>query len=303
MLKWRVISATIILAILFGLLHLDFYNPLGAPGIWLFPLIVVAAGLIVQELLDFWRTRDTRPAAWSVYLGTFVVIVASCVPMFAAVVHAAGTRPPLLTPLGWTWLGFIVALGIVVFGEMLRYPSGPQPTTAFALGLLAVSYAGVLPSFLVHLRLWHDARCGMGALISLILIVKASDTGAYFTGRAIGRHKLAPKLSPGKTIEGLGGGLVAAVAAAWISYFWLLPQLVHCETKTGQGGRWALFAVLVTLVGVLGDLTESLLKRDAGRKDSSRWLPGLGGILDIFDSILFAAPVAYFCWQLGLIGG
>lgn len=333
MLRWRLVSAAIILSLLLGLLHLDFHYPLGAPGIWLLPLILVATLLIAGEMLNLWRDRPDRPARWPVVCGSLVIILATCTPMFTghrgrgvsaarqpdAVFpdRASGTlanglpaKPPprrfsgspRLGPLDWTWLGYALALGLIVIGEMARYGGPGHATTAVALALLAVTYAGVLPSFLVQLRLFHDARWGMGALVSLILVVKASDTGAYFTGRALGRHKLAPTLSPGKTIEGVIGGLVAAVGAAMLCYCWMIPRLLHCDVAGGRGWRWAVYGAIIMGVGVVGDLTESLFKRDASRKDSSHWLPGLGGVLDIFDSILFAAPIAYFCWAFGLIG-
>jgi phosphatidate cytidylyltransferase len=126
-------------------------------------------------------------------------------------------------------------------------------------------------------------------LLVIVAIVKAADVGAYATGHAIGKHKLIPWLSPGKTIEGFIGGLVfSAVVAALI-----LPQL---STFTPVK---AIFAGLVLgAVGQLGDLLESLLKRDAGVKDSGK-LPGFGGLLDLLDSPLLAAPAAY--WLLKLI--
>ncbi len=327
------------MTVLLGLLHLDFHHPLGAPGVWLLPLILLATVLIASEMLDFWRARADCPTHWPVYFGALIVAVATCVPMLTSIgrsapaigtASATGTLPDTLVDsaaaqrqddgpatrrrtlhrtqtrslgsLDWTWLGFVGALGLVVAGEMGRYTGPGRATSAIALGVLAITYAGVLPSFLVQLRLWHDARWGMSALVSLLLVVKAADTGAYFTGRALGRHKLAPVLSPGKTIEGVVGGLAAAIAAAWLCYAWLLPRVMQCETIPNHAWRWALYGAIIMVVGLLGDLAESLFKRDAERKDSSRWLPGLGGVLDIFDSVLFAAPIAYFCWALRLIG-
>src|SRR5439155_16610219 len=126
----------------------------------------------------------------------------------------------------------------------------------------------------------------------MVFAPKCADIGAYFTGRSLGRHPMAPVLSPKKTWEGAAGGLVlAALATVLISR--LEPSLV----PGGMGGAAGLGAVL-GIAGMLGDLAESLIKRDCGRKDASQVVPGFGGVLDILDSIIFAAPVAY-CW-LGL---
>ena len=168
--------------------------------------------------------------------------------------------------------------------------------------VLGVAYAGLLLSFIVQLRLFHSHQWGMVALVSTVLITKMSDTGAYFTGRLLGRHKMAPVLSPGKTIEGGIGGLVAAGLAATFCYTVLPPWLVDGEVSRGPWWGWLCYGMIVAAAGMLGDLAESLMKRDAQRKDSSSWLPGLGGVLDVLDSLLFAAPPAYLCWAMGLVG-
>jgi phosphatidate cytidylyltransferase len=113
-----------------------------------------------------------------------------------------------------------------------------------------------------------------------------ADTGAYYVGRAIGKHKLAPKVSPGKTWEGVGGGLVTALALATAAHFWFFKELPL---------KWALpLAAVMTVLGILGDLTESALKRGAGAKDAAKILPGHGGALDRLDSLLFNAPLVYY---------
>lgn len=132
---------------------------------------------------------------------------------------------------------------------------------------------------------------------STVLIVKFSDTCQYFVGRKFGRNKLAPIVSPGKTWEGaIGGiGLCVLILATVLATFDSFPQ--------GIGGwlRVALYCLLLCVAGIVGDLLESMLKRDAGVKDSSSWLPGLGGVMDMLDSLLLAAPVSYACWLAGLL--
>jgi phosphatidate cytidylyltransferase len=166
---------------------------------------------------------------------------------------------------------------------------------------------GGLIGFLLQLRMLgtggsaDGARLGMLALASAILIVKLSDTGQYTAGRLFGRHKLAPAISPGKTWEGVAGGMLFAVLGAWATQ-WLAEAI---GIPMGSGGgifsiHGAVFYVIYPMVlaaaGILGDLAESLLKRDAGVKDSSTWLPGFGGILDLLDSLMGAGPVAYVFW-------
>jgi phosphatidate cytidylyltransferase len=141
-------------------------------------------------------------------------------------------------------------------------------------------YLGLLGAFVLAIRI----DMGLWGLLGTILAVKVSDIGAYAFGKTLGRHKMAPRVSPGKTWEGLGGAVVAAtaVAFAFAVVFDIMPLWVA-----------PVFGAAMAVVGQLSDLVESMLKRDAGQKDSSNRVPGFGGILDVIDSPLFAAPFAY----------
>jgi phosphatidate cytidylyltransferase len=152
-------------------------------------------------------------------------------------------------------------------------------------------------SFCAQLRLLGGPIDGLIALAALVIVVKMGDTGAYTVGRLFGRHKMAPVLSPGKTWEGLFGGLVFAVVGSWVAFHLLPRSMGHTLAQTTWS--WLVFGLVVGGTGIVGDLAESLFKRDVGRKDSSTWMPGFGGILDVLDSILFAAPAAYACWYAG----
>jgi phosphatidate cytidylyltransferase len=160
--------------------------------------------------------------------------------------------------------------------------------------MFAAVYLGLLAGFLLALRRGHSAWW----IVGVIAITKTCDTGAYFTGRSIGRHRLIPWLSPGKTWEGLFGGIMAAMAAgallAWASHP-LLSAGDHVPVDVGL-----VAGLLFAVVGQLGDLTVSLFKRGAGMKDSSQLLPGLGGVLDVLDSPLMVAPVAFWFLRLAL---
>jgi len=113
-----------------------------------------------------------------------------------------------------------------------------------------------------------------------------SDTGAYYTGRAFGKHKLAPAVSPGKTWEGAAGGMAASLVMAALAHYWFFPELSLPAALA--------LAALMNVLGVVGDLTESALKRGANAKDAAQILPGHGGLFDRLDSLLFNAPLLYY---------
>jgi len=150
--------------------------------------------------------------------------------------------------------------------------------------------------------MYHDNQWGMTALLSVIIIVKVSDSGAYTVGRTFGKHKMAPRLSPGKTIEGAIGGVITACLTSWLVFQFLVPVLVDEPGSPTRLLATIVYGLIVAIAGMLGDLAESLIKRDCEQKDSSRWLPGLGGVLDVLDSVLAAAPAAFVCWAVGLVG-
>jgi len=155
-----------------------------------------------------------------------------------------------------------------------------------AATILGVLYVVLPGGHLVALRTGFDEQLSAHLLSFFFLVLMGSDTGAYYVGRAIGKHKLAPAISPGKTWEGVGGGIVAALALATVSHFWFFKELPL---------KWALpLAAVMATLGILGDLTESALKRGAGAKDAAKLLPGHGGALDRLDSLLFNAPLIYY---------
>lgn len=301
MLRWRLILGVLIISLLTALCRADLQA--SRPGLWLVPLAIVLSVFAAQEILRLLRLSGQTPAAWTVYAGSLITVISACAPI-------AWKDYPADCPvgrLGWLACGIAAALLLAIVGEMRRYAA---PGNAFAnLSAVAFSiiYVGGLLGFLVQLRLLpvggEVGNSGMLALLSMIIVVKATDVGAYAVGRICGSHKMAPVLSPGKTWEGLGGGLVFAIAGATIAFGPLANTLEVDVDRSGL--RWialpVVYGLVVGVAGVIGDLAESLLKRDAGVKDSSQWLPGFGGVLDLMDSLLVAAPVAYFCWLSGLI--
>ena len=136
---------------------------------------------------------------------------------------------------------------------------------------------------------------GLYELIALVAVTKFADTGAYFSGKLFGRTKLAPAISPGKTVEGLIGGLVFSIVVAYVAFRVVLPRLGVAAGAYVWGP--ALLGTMLTVIGLIGDLLESMVKRSVGAKDSGNSLPGLGGVWDVTDSLIPASIVGY----LGLI--
>jgi phosphatidate cytidylyltransferase len=200
----------------------------------------------------------------------------------------------------YQWENFVLAGSLIaVFVRQFPQKNNPKPLETIACTLLGIWYVPYLLNFftrLVFLPHGETPTClrigesGRILALYLVVVVKCGDIGAYTVGRLIGRHKLFPRISPAKTWEGLFGGIVfSVVASCWFS-------LAGCA---GVGGialnltHAVLLGALLSVVGVVGDMFESLLKRAAGAKDSSAVIPGMGGILDVLDSLLFGAPVLY----------
>lgn len=208
----------------------------------------------------------------------------------------------LLTATWWPhWLGHAWAPtlsaafgGCVLFllaVRVFRFRQSGFEVSALAGEVLAVAYAGLLLCLTAALRWMGPDQNGYQLLGALIFATKMGDVGAYTIGRLFGKRKMAPRISPGKTWAGALGALLGGVfgaalwfhtISAWFGFVW----------DSERWGFTLLFGAVMGIVGLIGDLGESLLKRDAGVKDSAPLMPGFGGLLDLMDSILFAGPVA-----------
>jgi phosphatidate cytidylyltransferase len=182
----------------------------------------------------------------------------------------------------------VMAALVIAAGAVSLALWGPEPATLTRAGvmMLAPLYVGVPLGVLA----WMRVTMGPEAITWVLAVIAVSDSAQYYNGRAFGRTKLAPTVSPKKTVEGLVGGLVVVAVLGFITGPWVL------EDRSGL--VMAVVALGLALVGVLGDLFESLLKRSAGVKDSSTLIPGHGGVLDRIDSHLFAAPAFYILMRL-----
>jgi phosphatidate cytidylyltransferase len=246
-------------------------------------LVAIAAVWFAPAVLFFWIAEALLLMAAGEYVmlarATGVAVPAVTSALAAALTCAAFT----LTIAGRASLDVIVMSAFVALGAMAvaGWRAGQNGLAAAAASLFPVLYLGLPIGAMVAVR---ETR-GPAALFLLMITVVASDTGQYYAGRAFGTRKLAPAISPGKTIEGAGGGFVAGALVMAVAGAWWLPGVPAAF-------RALLGAVVVTL-GITGDLFESMLKRSANVKDSSTLIPGHGGVLDRIDALLFAAPVYY----------
>ena len=300
MLRWRILLGVAIVSVLVGLCWIDSCAPV--PGIVLFPLLVGSVLLASREVLQLVEASGMRPQRWVVYCGNLLLISCSwgaC--LWREFTGSIATGPAdagwqaSATASMWTLLALAAVVLLAFVAEMRRFERPGGATGNLAAAIFSMTYLGLMLSFIVQLRMaW-----GISGLASMVIVVKMSDIGAYTVGRLIGRNKMAPDLSPGKTIEGAAGAVVFACVGSWLTFTCINTWISEPPTPW-QG--WLSFGLAVGVMGMAGDLAESLLKRDAMQKDSSDWMPGFGGILDIFDSLLLAAPVAFACWAFGLVG-
>jgi phosphatidate cytidylyltransferase len=220
---------------------------------------------------------------------------------------------------GSQWLCAVLVLALTSTALVVlprKDQNGALADFAATWGIMV--YAGFLPSFALQLRAsdFLGGHNGAWLLLIFLAVVKVSDIGAFFIGSAIGRHRLIPWLSPKKSIEGALGGIATSITVAllfWFAYAWTEPvivasvtgepteadrvSLLHTMTELFHSltlSQVIIFAILMSVFGQLGDLLESMFKRAAGAKDSAHLLPAFGGILDIIDSPVLAAPIAWF---------
>jgi phosphatidate cytidylyltransferase len=234
-------------------------------GWWLFALALVGGVLALHEL--YVMARGLRPLVIGGFVGFLVALLG---------VQLGG--------LTWLLGGFLATL-LVAFGVFGFSDARPSATAALSVTLLGVIWVG---GGLAHLLLLRDMPAhGQLLVLTVLLAVFADDTAAYFVGRAVGRHKLAPRISPGKSWEGLVAGTVAAMAVAFFALY---------EDRATFLSIWQalVLGACIALAAVIGDLFESAIKRDLGVKDSGRLLAGHGGMLDRLDSILWAGPAAFY---------
>lgn len=316
MLRWRLFLGVSISATVIGLCFLDIYleDALQIPGLALFPLLVLLTVLACREMLHLANRNHVYPVPYIAYLGCFLIILSGWGTFvlqhythsqerdFASVSidpasHHLWEQLEHLTPGNWALSAFALATISVFLQEMYSFARPGAVNIRMAYTIFTMVYVGLLSTFISLIRL----SFGLFALVAFVAIVKCGDVGAYTIGRLCGRNKMAPRLSPGKTIEGAFGAILFSSLTAWFFYAILAPLNYDAPFPAPFNPWWILYGVMLGLIGMIGDLAESLMKRDAEVKDASTLMPGFGGVLDILDSLLLSAPVAYAFLTLHLL--
>ena len=264
----------------------------------------VVALLTIHEFLKLTESYGVQPLRilTFIFAGIFFLLLA----------FNFGNEKPLLSTAVFVYcLGFAAAIAPFIFlTRAMRNENLSSGYPAAAASVFAFTYIALPMGMLVQLRQLSE---GAFYLLYLLLVVWAGDIFAYFVGKSMGRHLMAPRISPKKTWEGAAASLVASVAVGWLLFHYALPlssALLRAgliERRDGifgleppAMGPIILLTVVVNIAAQLGDLVESLIKRGAGVKDSGAILPGHGGMLDRIDALLFAAPVLWYyaAWRV-----
>lgn len=292
----RLLLGPILIALLIAGLALDQWLPTQSlpapilghthwpPGVIVFIVIALAAIIGSRELAAILSANNVLASKRIMTFASLLGVLSGC--------FVAADIPGHVGAASVSTAAVVVLIVALVFYSRHKTVEGVVAATGGAL--LSFVYLGLMFGFLLAIRREHSSW----VLLWVVLVTKACDIGAFFTGKAVGRRKLIPWLSPGKTWEGLVGGVVLSagvcVAGAW--------AIRHWTGATVPAPGWLMaMGVLIAITGQAGDLLESLFKRDAGMKDSGRSLPGFGGVLDLIDSPLLVGPAAY--WMLRAFTG
>lgn len=272
--KSRLLTAAVALPILIGSIIIPAYVP---ETIWIFiSIVIVALGAGLFEFYALAKKLELKADAAVGFLGAATLLV-------AFVFDAPSKSPDLLL------LTIFLFLATVLISQAFRFRKDFTKLMAgMGVTFLGVMYVVFLGGFLISIAAGFASVAGFSSklLLFFFTVIFASDIGAYFVGKLLGKHKLAPAISPGKTWEGTIGGIFFACGFAAISTLLFFPEFKF-SASVPLGG-------IMAIVGGLGDLAESAIKRGAKTKDAANILPGHGGILDRLDSLLLNAPILYY---------
>ena len=269
---WRALSVVVLLPLVLLIVYF---------GSWLYLFLISAVVLLMQ--VEYCRLAQHFSEKLNVVMPTLLTVAFCLLAYFLPVLTKTLSVSTVM-------FSFFTVLLIYIFAESIfrRQVAGELVTVTLKLtGILTIGWA--LGYHLILLR--NSGQLGMSLCFLLAGTIWCGDTGAYLIGKAVGKHKLGTPVSPRKTIEGTIGGLVVGTLVGFLLGAFLLKDtvpLIHI----------ALIGLLLTVMGQLGDLSESLMKRTAGVKDSGDVIPGHGGLLDRCDSLIFSAPVLYYYLKL-----
>lgn len=267
--RWKRLASAVVLIPAF------LWIAMGAPA-WLFRLLVVAVSAIACQEFARMFARTGRPIHPRLTVGVGAALTASFAASLDTIAQVDGTTI--------LWMpGLVLTVGVALILSAPLWGAGRLAVESTANTLFGVVYVGWLLGYAILLRARAD---GPVLVLFLVGVTWAGESAAYLIGSAIGRHQLAPVISPRKTVEGAVAQVVATVGAAALLGAWLLPA---CRLGTSL-----LAGALLGVVGQFGDLAESAIKRSVGTKDTGSLIPGHGGVLDRIDSLLFNVPAFYF---------
>jgi len=284
MLPQRLLGSAILIPALIGLLVWD--ARIGPSAPILFALCLGISLRSGWEAVTLFRRPNVEPRFAPVATCLALLVTATWWPHW----QSEGWSPSLFSVAG-------ISILLLLAVRVVRFRESGHEVPSLSLEVLAVAYAGVLLCLTASLRWKGPEQNGYQLLGALIVSTKLGDVGAYTIGRLFGKRKMAPRLSPGKTWAGAVGAVVGGILGAvlwlpvvspWFGFAWV----------SSQWGFVVLFGASMGIAGLLGDLCESLMKRDAGVKDSAPLVPGFGGLLDLMDSVLFAGPVALLLYEI-----
>ncbi|MDX1389580.1 MAG: phosphatidate cytidylyltransferase [Acidobacteriota bacterium] len=266
----RILTAVVLLVLFWTIIKI-------APDWVFFSVAGVVIVIATWESLRLADAREARPLK--------IVALAATVGVIVSFTRAE------------PWMSLVVSLTaaclVTVVGSMALRDAPLAMMRSTVSTIFPVMFVGVGLGFALGLKTFPGEE-GEDLLMLLLVCATALDTVAYYVGRAVGRHRMAPVLSPNKTWEGAAGGILACIGAAVLAHLWFYQRLplVHALALGG----------IIAVAGILGDLAESMVKRAAGAKDASALLPGHGGVLDRIDSLLLAGPVLYYYYLVFLRG-
>jgi phosphatidate cytidylyltransferase len=293
----RIATAVVLIPIVLALI-------LRAPVPVVAVITAIVAMVTIHEFLKLTESYGVQPLRWPIYIfaGIFFLLLA---------LNVGNEKPLLSTAIFVYCLGFAAAIAPFLFLTIaMRRAELSSGYPAAAASAFAFTYIALPMGMLVQLR---QQWAGAFYLLYLLLVVWAGDIFAYFVGKSMGRHLMAPRISPKKTWEGAAASLVASVGVGWLLFHYALPlssALLSVGLIARRDGLFGLeqppmgpvilLTIVLNVAAQLGDLVESLIKRGAGVKDSGSILPGHGGMLDRIDALLFAAPVLWFytAWRV-----
>ncbi len=285
MLGWRLTVSAILIPSFVGICYLDAKS--GDSAYYLLGLCILLCVRSAWEFAELVRTRSFEPS--------FPLISVLAVGLVAG--SWTGILGDQSRAMSLTGLFMGVVVLVCFLRGAIRYREPGKSMESVAIDLLGVAYVGLLLSVTSQLRWVAGGEAGYLALGSLVIGAKCGDVGAYTLGRLFGKRKMVPRLSPGKTWMGFWGALLGAGGGCCAWFTFATPMLIT-DAKPPVWYWSVLFGVVLGIVGLVGDLCESLIKRDVEKKDSAELMPGFGGLLDLLDSILYAGPVAMILWSV-----